>query len=204
MSANSIRTASFFLAAAILTGIPGVAAVLQSAASDDAVREALRVTARIGLVLYVVIFVVRPLQVLWPSALTRALLKNRRYIGVTFAGVMTAHLFFIMWRWVAGDVVLPAFVLVFGGGAYVCLYLMVITSFDAPARALGSRNWRRLHTLGIYWLGLDFANTVIRRLLRDPDAPIFIAEATLLSLAILLRVLAFLKTQRTAATDSAR
>jgi DMSO/TMAO reductase YedYZ heme-binding membrane subunit len=43
----------------------------------------------------------------------------------------------------------PIFVPVLGGIGYVLIAMMAITSNNWSVRALG-RNWKRLHTFGIY------------------------------------------------------
>jgi hypothetical protein len=170
--------------------------VLQSAADEESFGTVLRQTARIGLFIYLLIFMLRPAQQLRPSKTGRALLRNRRYIGVAFAGVMTAHLMLIIWFWffVLGEAI-PALLLVSGGGAYLMIFLMLITSFDKPARALGPRSWRRLHKLGLYWIGAVFANTIAPDVLREPRNPFYLATVLLMLVAIVLRVLAYLKRQ---------
>jgi hypothetical protein len=117
---------------------------------------------------------------------------------------MTTHLVFIAWRWIVMDLPLTARLIVAGGGAYALLYLMLLTSFDRPAKALGPARWRRLHKTGLYWLGFVFATTVAARVMREPGNWLFITEALLFGAAVVLRLLAFARRQRTAATDSAR
>ena len=43
--------------------------------------------------------------------------------------------------------------------AYLFLALMVATSFDATAAALGRRSWRALHRTGLYYLWFVFGFT---------------------------------------------
>lgn len=80
---------------------------------------------------------------------------------------------------------------VFGGTAYALMYLMLITSFDAPARAIGPKAWRILHKTGLYFLGLIFVAT----LLPDPGDEMFtVARIWFFALtkgAVLIRLTAF-------------
>jgi hypothetical protein len=46
--------------------------------------------------------------------------------------------------------------LLFGGMAYVFLVAMTATSFDRTASWLGPRRWRRLHTVGAWWIWAIF------------------------------------------------
>jgi hypothetical protein len=47
---------------------------------------------------------------------------------------------------------------------YVFIILMTITSFERPAVILGRRNWRILHTVGMYYLWLSFTYSFSLRL----------------------------------------
>jgi DMSO/TMAO reductase YedYZ heme-binding membrane subunit len=197
LSTKSVKTLSLYLAAVCVTGLPAVWYVLQHAADDAAFGLVLRQTARSALYIYLLIFVLRPLQQLRPSGIGRSLLRNRRYIGVAFAGIMTAHLVLILWYrvFVVGEPI-PPLSLLGGGGAYLLLLLMLITSFDGPARAIGPLNWRRLHKTGLYWIGVIFANTMIPDVISEPGNPFYLATALLMLIAIGIRVLAFARRRR--------
>ena len=88
----------------------------------------------------------------------REILRNRRLLGVAFAGVMTGHLSLIMYRFGSQpELTYPAPSLVVGGTAYALIYLMFITSFDGPRRALGPKAWKILHRTGLVLFSLIFA-----------------------------------------------
>jgi DMSO/TMAO reductase YedYZ heme-binding membrane subunit len=110
---------------------------------------------------------------------------------------MTAHLVLIVWLWffVIREPI-PILLLVGGGGAYAMLLLMLITSFDSTARALGPRNWRRLHKVGLYWIGAVFANTIVPDVVREPQNPFYLLTALLMLAAIAVRVLAWYRRRR--------
>src|SRR4029450_126919 len=111
-------------------------------------------------------FIASSLRILWPTELTRWLLINRRYIGVSFAASHAIHLFAI----VAVMRVAPAFrlqtaTLIGGGGAYVFLAAMTATSFDGAAAWLGPRRWRLLHKTGMYYCWFIFFISYVPRML---------------------------------------
>jgi hypothetical protein len=56
--------------------------------------------------------------------------------------------------------------LIGGAAAYVLLTAMAATSNDAAVRALGPRAWKRLHTVGIYWIWFMFLETYAVRIAR--------------------------------------
>lgn len=105
-----------------------------------------------------VVMVARPLQQLFRKPWTATLLRRRRIIGVAFAGAMTAHLILIAFRfWYTPELTYPTGNLIIGGGAYALLYLMFITSFDGPKRALGPKRWKILHRTGLVYAALIFS-----------------------------------------------
>ena len=83
--------------------------------------------------------------------------KNRRLLGVALTSVMTVHLVLIAYRFgTQPELSYPLLNLIIGGGAYLMLYLMFITSFDGPTRALGPKKWKLLHRTGLIYAALIF------------------------------------------------
>ena len=155
----------------------------------------LRLTAFASFLIYLLVFVARPLRQLLDSRLTRALKDNRRYFGIAFAGSHTVHLMLIV-NYVLGPGV-PFQTLFIGGVAYSFLYLMLITSFDAPAAAIGPVVWRRLHKAGLYWIGGTFTFTLGNNFIANPDSLVHQIVVAIILAAISVRVIAFLKGERT-------
>jgi len=160
--------------------------------SEEDIRSLLRITARFAFVLLLVVFVARPLRQLVKTPGTLALLKNRRLLGIGFAAMHTAHLALIMY--LAYRV--PAFELNWmtrlpGMATYMMIYLMLITSFDRPARAIGRKRWKVLHKIGLYWLFIAFAQREIPRSFDNVDPAIWLLTA-LIAVALVIRIAAFL------------
>ncbi|MDH3748066.1 MAG: hypothetical protein OER97_07635 [Gammaproteobacteria bacterium] len=160
--------------------------------TDDNLNMLLRLTARISFMIYLVVFVARPMRELFANITTKWLLRERRSLGIAFAAMHTVHLGLIAYRFntIPGLDYEPSNSIV-GGTAYALLYLMLITSFDAPARALGPKSWKRLHKIGLYYIGLIFVST----LLPDPGDEIFTLERAwfvlLTASAIFIRLTAY-------------
>lgn len=123
---------------------------------EEGVRMAIRATARTSVVLFGLAFVASSLYRLKPSAFTRWLLANRRYLGVSFASSHAIHLAAIVTLAVAFGQKLPALIVVVGGFGYLLIAAMTATSFDRTAKWLGPRNWARLHGYGARYLWLVF------------------------------------------------
>jgi len=206
MSSNSKNLVVFFLAL-LAVAIPMIVIVAPDAMDESNLGLALRASARLAFLIYVLVFVTRPLLQIVPTPLTKALFRNRRYIGISFAAVMTAHLALISWLLLfvldegrSLTSLLPGIV------TYTLVFLMLLTSFDAPARAMGPKNWRRLHKTGIYWIGAIFGVTLVPDVIDYPADPVYLGIGILMVIAISLRVAAFLRSrsQSTEAIDSAR
>ena len=206
ISSNSKNLAVYFLALSAVA-VPTFVILAPAAMDESNLGLALRMTARLAFVIYILVFVTRPLRQIMPMPLTNALLRNRRYVGISFAAVMTMHLALISWLllYVQDDgrtlaSLLPGIV------TYLLITLMLVTSFDAPARALGPKNWQRLHKTGLYWIGTIFAVALVPDVIDYPSDPIYLTIGALMILAIIIRAAAFVKrkNQSTAAMESAR
>ena len=206
ISSNSKNFAVYFLILSAVA-VPTFVILAPDALDESNLGLALRMTAQLAFVIYIFVFVSRPLRQIMPMSLTNALFRNRRYIGISFAAVMTMHLALISWLllYVADEgrsltSLLPGIV------TYTLVTLMLVTSFDAPARALGSKNCRRLHKTGLYWIGTVFAVTLVPDVIDYPADPVYLTIGALMMLAVIIRIAVFAKRQdqSTAAIDSAR
>jgi len=195
MSSNQ-RTAAAFVSATALTGIAAAAYVAIAGVGDESLLVALRVSGRVAFVVLLVVFAARPLQQLLKAQWTAKLLRNRRLLGVTFAGIHTAHLGLIMMRVNQ----LPDFDVsfeknLFGMFVYAVIFAMLITSFDGPARALGRKSWKILHKVGLFFLVAAFTDSQLPQSLDQLE----LANGLLLALAALalvIRITAFLTNRK--------
>ena len=71
------------------------------------------------------------------------------------------------------------------------MYLMLLTSFDRPARALGPVAWTRLHKLGLYWIGFIFAVDFFVKPFSQPSVLPYMPFSILVFLAIAIRIAAW-------------
>lgn len=158
----------------------------------EELRILLRLTARIAFFVYLIIFITRPLRQLIKTDTTKWMLKERRSFGLVFGSIMIVHLVLIFYR----AEIDPEFAVdplgsIPGLIAYTLLLLMMITSFNRPARALGPRRWRLLHKTGLYWFGILFIATLLpsdRSLLFAPER---VGLYALTAAAIFIRLTAY-------------
>lgn len=175
------------------------ASILHAAASnldDDSLRAVLRYTGRIAFVLLLVVFAARPLQQLFRRPWSAWLLRNRRQLGVAFAGIHMGHLVLIGIRVSQSpDLELTDILSLSGAVVYAVILAMLVTSFQRPAQMIGRRSWTLMHTIGIYILFIGFSVSQ----LPSPPAEYEAANLVLLTLAaaaLALRVLAFIRARQ--------
>jgi len=121
--------------------------------TEHGLHIVIRSTAQTSFVLFISAFVASALAATWPLPLTRWILRNRRYLGVSFAVSHFFHLLAIFaLLYSAADFHLSASAAIGGGLAYVFILAMTLTSFDRTAAWIGPRAWQRLHTVGVYYI----------------------------------------------------
>lgn len=132
---------------------------------EPGLRMLIRATARTSLALFGAAFAASALRRLWPTPLTGWLLRQRRYLGLSFAFSHGLHALAILGlSLVLGDAFeIDAVTIIFGGGAYVMIALLAATSSDRAVAMLGRRRWRLLHRVGVYWIWIVFANSYTAR-----------------------------------------
>ncbi|HUI25534.1 MAG TPA: hypothetical protein VL403_05570 [Candidatus Kryptonia bacterium] len=140
-------------------------AVLAANGSGEAgLRTLIRVSALTSLLLFSGAFTASAFNRLLRAPVSRWLLANRRYLGVSFALSHTVHLVpIIVLASTVSDFRANPTTLVFGGIGYVVLAAMTATSFDRTAAWLGPRAWKRLHRFGVYYLWFIFAASYLPR-----------------------------------------
>jgi DMSO/TMAO reductase YedYZ heme-binding membrane subunit len=123
-------------------------------AGREATRLALRLTARLSFVYFMVAFVASPLARLRPGALTRWLVRRRRAFGVAFGASMSIHVGCILRLYALYAPERPPMVtdadFLIGVPGLVLVALMTVTSAIAVRRRMTPIAWRRLHRTGLY------------------------------------------------------
>lgn len=159
---------SFPLALSALAALGAMAlALLVGEGVNDQAHLAARWTARAGFPILIVTYSASSLVRLWPNDGTKTLLRHRRQWGLGFALAHTVHLAALITYSILAEQVPTMATLVGGGGAYVLMYAMVLTSNDTAMRAMGIW-WKRLHRTGIHTLWFVFTFSYFGRIF-DPD-----------------------------------
>jgi len=154
---------------------------------SESVRALARATARSSLLLFSAASAASALRRLWPSQTTAWLLRNRRYLGLSFAASHGLHLACVLTVifLYPEDYETDPLAIAFGGAAYLVLAAMAATSTDATAAWLGRERWRQLHGFGIWYLHFIFAFTLVPEMTRSP---LYLAQGLLALLVPALRI----------------
>ena len=166
---------------AILLYLPGMGGI----------HAALRATARTSLLFFALAFSASALCRLWPGTWSRWQLRNRRYLGLSFATSHTLHLMLIGAFALSDPQELredvDTLTLVLGGIAYAFIFAMAATSFDRTAAWIGARRWKILHTVGSYYIWLIFLRVFTMSAGEDPRYWLGVA---ILGTVMLLKIVA--------------
>lgn len=182
----------FGVAAVIVAGF-GLGVPALQAFDIESLRWGIRFTARSSVILFLAAFVASAAFRLAPNAGTAWLRGNRRYFGLSFAFSHLVHAGLIIAYAAQGPehyaaAVTPGMI---GAGAvgYTFILLMAATSFPAPARWIGPRNWALLHIVGVHWLWVQFVIAFGKRV--GDGGPIYWIFLATLAGALALRILAW-------------
>ncbi len=152
-------------------------------------QYAIRATARTSFVLFLAVFLSTSFARLLPSALTRSLVRERRYIGLSFAASQVLHAIALIIYirtapeafWVGRT---PA-TNIPGSIGYLMILLLTLTSFAMPARLIGPSNWKKLHLAGVWILAVIFAASFLTR---AHHHAVYLVPGMIMVVAMLLRM----------------
>lgn len=139
----------FLFTLAISAGV--ILLALNQETEKEMLSMGLIASARVSALYFLLAFTIGPLARLTRSSWARAVMANRRYLGVGFAQLHSVHLGFIF-AWVpANPGQLEMVTLVGGSTAYVLMYCQAATSNDFSTQRMG-KWWKWLHNAGMYYL----------------------------------------------------
>lgn len=152
---------------AVLVVAMSISAVAVQPDLVEGLRSAIRATARSSFALFLIAFTASAFAVLVPSSLSKALVRERRFIGLAFAFSHLVHAVLIYKYGQLNSEFWPARTVannIPGGTAYVLILLMAVTSFKGPARLLGPKAWKALHVTGMWVIAAVFALSNFKRI----------------------------------------
>jgi sulfoxide reductase heme-binding subunit YedZ len=173
---------------------------LTQGTGEEALRSGLRTTARLGAIVFAVVFAASSLNALFRTAWSRWLLRNRRYLGLGFGVIHLGHgaliLLLAALHPVSFQASADAVGLIGGSFGYVVVLLMMATSFDGAVRWLGRRRWNALHKAGMYVLWGIFVFTYAPLAFL---APRYIPFLAIVLAALGVRIVAFFRQRKSRA-----
>jgi methionine sulfoxide reductase heme-binding subunit len=178
---------SLLVSIAIATGLPFVD--MHTAGGTEFM---VLYSVRCSLPFFLVAFTASSVAHLWPSSLTRWLLRNRRAFGLTFAIGMAWHLTFVAYFFAGFHKYLNRLALSLDLAGLAFLIALTVTSFRSVARHLSLRAWQRLHRTGVYaiWSLATYLYLLDMKYSRNA---LHIAALLILLCAALLRMVAWLR-----------
>ena len=160
---------------------------------QDEVGYMLRVTARVAFILLLLAYVARPLVRLF--GVGKVLVQHRRYLGLSMAIAHTVHFGYVVALIAALDGELGWITAVFGGLAFVLMWVMAATANNASQRAM-KRSWKRVHTFGLHYLWLIFMQSFVGAAVREDPYYLYSMLSLAGFAALSLRVFAYRASKR--------
>ena len=161
--------------------------------TTDQLQLSTRYTGRASGLLFLPVFIARPLVDIFGQARFGNLLRQRAALGLLLAGNHHVHMILLTVYLIGEGVGLTAFTLNPALYIYILLLMMNLTSFPL-ARAIFSRKTINLiHTVGLYALAIAFFETLVLSVFTGEETGVFrIGYSFLYLSALVIRITAFL------------
>jgi sulfoxide reductase heme-binding subunit YedZ len=174
--------------------------VLIGVATPEGAVNMIRLSVQLASPWVFLAFVATPMTQLFPGNLSKWLLRNRRYLGLSFAagfgwqavfiGVLLALHNAYYWEELHNDIDLFLRMV-----SYVFLLAMTVTSFFPVRRRMRPEHWRWLHLVGIWYFWAAIWASYAPMALSSDAKTIDVVYTVLGLLVLVLRITAFLKTR---------
>lgn len=162
--------------------------------SPEVLGWLIRMTARSSLILFCLAYSAGASAQLFPGRFSAWQRRNRRHLGLSFAGSHLVHALTILalahYQPESFALHLRARSPVPGLVAYALILAMALTSSDRAQAWLGMRAWKTLHSLGALYVWLAFAKAFW---IRVPGQPLYLLGLALLVFVMGLRLLVWRK-----------
>jgi len=154
--------------------------------SEDMIRAQIRWSAKISFTFFCFAFAASGIHHVFSSSFSEWLLKNRKYLGISFALIHLIHLGWIVLLQLSYHPVFnnaDIMSLAGGGLAYFFVVLLLLTSFDTVKRRISDKIWKRLHLIGCAWILIVFSSSYLNRI----DEPIYWVNLLMIVLVLAAR-----------------
>jgi sulfoxide reductase heme-binding subunit YedZ len=188
----------FYLVATLTFATIGVGLVITGISSPETTVSMIRLSVQLASPWIFLAFLARPLVELYPGSFSKWLLRNRRYLGLSFAVGFAWQAVFIAvllalypdyyWQVLhnTADLVLRML-------SYLLLLALTVTSFYPVRRAMRPNSWRALHLVGIWYFWAAIWVSYVGVLLIGDTRIIAIVYVIAGLIVVTFRVAAYLK-----------
>ncbi len=199
------RTQQGLLMLSIGVFLAMAAAYIGLANAEDGAKGhevALRWTGRLAFFAFLIPFIASPLRTLLKSELTAALVRMRRSAGIAYGGMQSVHLLIIAATIKASETnPFDVPTLIVGGAGLGLAILMMLTSFDVPAKMVGPKAWKILHNTGFHVFAFVYFFDFLIKPFGVGLPAVYWPFMVLTLGAFVLRCAAFLKRRRDASAN---
>ena len=190
----------FFLVVTLTLAAVSIGLAKTGVATPEATVEMIRFSVQLASPWVFLAFIATPLSQLAPGAFATWLLRNRRYLGLSFAagfgwqavfiGVLLAQHSAHYWEELHSDVDLFLRMI-----SYVFLFALTVTSFFPVRRRMRREHWRYLHLVGIWYFWAAIWVSYAEQAASDGARTIDFVYTALGLLALSLRLVAYQKSR---------
>jgi methionine sulfoxide reductase heme-binding subunit len=192
----------FWLIAGLTVAVVVTAYLQKGVATPEAAVNMIRLSVQLASPWVFLAFVATPMKQLLPGNLSKWLLRNRRYLGLSFAvgfgwqavfiGVLLAQHNAYYWETLHNDLDL-----LLRMASYVFLFALTVTSFFPVRRKMRREHWRALHLLGIWYFWAAIWVSYAGQALSSEARAIDMLYTFFGLLVLALRIAAYLKMRTT-------
>lgn len=162
-----------------------------AAGVEDPLRTATRFTGCASALLFLPVFIARPLVTIFGGARAGGLLRHRAGLGVALAGNHHVHMGLVAMVLVSDGATMREVIANPALYIYGLLILMNVTSFPAIARRWPREAVRWVHLIGLYALAVAFFETLVLSLITGAEGGVFrFGYAIAFVLCVLIRIFA--------------
>ena len=177
----------------VVVGAGGIMMMMAYGFNETGMRLLLRVTGRVSFPLFVMTATGSSFHKLYPSALSRWLHTNRKFIGLSFAITYLYHFFGIAGLiYMTGNPGIDGLELILSILCYAFLVPMAITSFRSVRQRISPWAWESLHSTGMLMIWYFFLQEYLHQM-EEGHTGFYATLAIITAIILPIKVIALAK-----------
>ncbi len=140
-------------------------------------QKLLKLSARVSFLIFTLTFSASSLILFYKNRITKWILANRKYLGISFAVIHFFHLLLLITKnyFFESAFVESSLISLIGGTiTYSFIGLMLLTSFPYFSKRMKTKNWNFLHQTGGYAILITFTLAYLRYTIENPYFSVFL------------------------------